>query len=861
MERGLCRSLLGRNPKNYTKMNENIAAYSLLYGLDRWILNFQNLKIPEWVYANTDDFKPYLEETEKVLLEGRNIVFDSTAPSHLTCIFNDLLIEGQKGLSATGRYPFAPLSLEERDIFPNDEPGDFSVLCQDLQTEFQLLPGDAQNPRIFSESLYYLLKKYTWCIPVSEEVSHVQLFEFLKVRAAVARSLYEHARAQSNEKWPLLLYCVDQSGIQSFLYNIASSKAAKSLKGRSFYLQLLMDTVLQLIVNHENIPAGMSNVLYSSGGKMYLILPNTHSVKNALKEIELDLQKHLHKTHKLELFLATGQIAFGWLEDTLVYIDEEGNEKSGQSISELWKALAKVTRRSTRRIYQPLFTDQFDAFFAPNSADGFDDEGGRKKTCAVTGEMVEVTGADASRKCDLTWYGGRDAEEGSIPEPVWVTPEVKRQSDLGYKLQQIKYYKTFYNKKRITPAHKERLFRPMNLAIYHGMADENDLKDEMTFLHRLHSFDFAIIKKINDPDHFLPSNQHNIQEGHQSAYGFTFYGGDEQAIDQEAKAKKRNVRQVVKDFSQLAGLQSEDDKHQGFHRLGVLRMDVDGLGSIFQSGMQDMQNLASYATLSAQLDLFFSGYLNTIREKGGYAGYLNIIYAGGDDIFAVGRWDIALDFAAAVREAFRSFVNGREEISISGGLALVTPKFPIAKAAQLAADAEDMAKDFKKNASQQDPSKNAFCLFDIPINWEEEFDRVKELKHKLVLFSEKDLISAGFRQRLIAFQLTKNMHLREVFEPTNKTDDKKRKGQETDDKKQKRTRDADYSFLWTSAYFISRYQGRFKKLDKKADIHVFLEELKREFFLGLQNQGRFYDLIAVAARWAELEIRSKNNKN
>ena len=87
------------------------------------------------------------------------------------------------------------------------------------------------------------------------------LFEHLKTTGAFAHCLAayrsNHAEAFSysgnrlqlgKDHFPVLLFCGDVSGIQSFIYNISNKSAMKSLKGRSFYIQLLAETIANEII-------------------------------------------------------------------------------------------------------------------------------------------------------------------------------------------------------------------------------------------------------------------------------------------------------------------------------------------------------------------------------------------------------------------------------------------------------------------------------------------------------------------------------------------------------------------------------------------------------------------------------------
>ena len=64
----------------------------------------------------------------------------------------------------------------------------------------------------------------------------------------------------------------DLSGIQKFLYNISSKKAAVSLKGRSYFLQQYMNNVcLKIVEAIKEAGAKDTEVIYNSGGKFYLL--------------------------------------------------------------------------------------------------------------------------------------------------------------------------------------------------------------------------------------------------------------------------------------------------------------------------------------------------------------------------------------------------------------------------------------------------------------------------------------------------------------------------------------------------------------------------------------------------------------
>ena len=86
----------------------------------------------------------------------------------------------------------------------------------------------------------------------------------------------------------------DLSGIQNFLYNISSKKAAVSLKGRSYYLQQYMKNVsAQIKEAVETAGARKTETIYCSGGKFYIVTDYSRRLRcKDISKVE-KLQKNL----------------------------------------------------------------------------------------------------------------------------------------------------------------------------------------------------------------------------------------------------------------------------------------------------------------------------------------------------------------------------------------------------------------------------------------------------------------------------------------------------------------------------------------------------------------------------------------
>lgn len=193
------------------------------------------------------------------------------------------------------------------------------------------------------------------------------------------------------------------------------------------------------------------------------------------------------------------------------------------------------------------------------------------------------------------------------------------------------------------------------------------------------------------------------------------------------------------------------DSARGAKKLAVFRADVDNLGLVFRRGLGERATAGRVAMLSQAMADFFEGYLNALCQEDDYKEKLGVIYAGGDDLFIVGAWDAVLDFALELRDAFKRYAFHNPAFSLSGGVVIVEDHLPVRRFADMAGDAEDKAKEHKRNDNGQDRVKDALTLFDMPFG-DEELHRFLDLKELLldVLDGERTAkpVSAGFLRRL-----------------------------------------------------------------------------------------------------------------
>ncbi|MBS4056315.1 MAG: type III-A CRISPR-associated protein Cas10/Csm1 [Bacteroidales bacterium] len=700
-------------------------------------------------------------------------------------IFQTLNVNSHKGAHKT-TFSLAPLGIDEVDFYPvtYDINGAYSQeqyksLWDDFSAEFDRLPLHIDA---FIDTLYFLLKKYLWRIPANTQEDYPvgSLFDHLKTTASIAASLADYMDERYGDAvnngsvpanaYPLLLLSVDLSGIQKFLYNIAGKQAAKSLKGRSFYLQTLLDGVALTILQRTHNYYG--HLVYSSGGKFFMLLPNTESVINELKLIENEIVAQLWDAFQGELF-----ICFGWVGFKYYAGDKEHNIliegiENAVGLGDLWQQAAIRSAAKKRKKFDVVVKERYAELFLPHG------NGGESPVCAITGaEQQDLVGKNFD----------------SQTEKVYLGKLVDHQIEIGKCLNthlQVVYAgeKSFTGSAATFPlAGKLRLSLP---------EDPMSVDDAWIFTTLRRGKPDIMNKGIT-----------------KSRYGFRYFGGTTQP----------HIGKTPKTFEQLC-----DDEPN--NKLGILRMDVDSLGELFLKGFDTGQaSFTAYSTLSGMLDLFFSGYLNTLRERPEFIHHITIIYSGGDDLFAVGRWDKIILFAETVQNEFKRF-TARQDITLSAGIQIVGSKFPVAKAAGMAGEAEEMAKAHQYRGS----NKNAISVLGVSVNFDLELPAVIEWRQKLKEWLTEGSITKGLLLQLLAY-----------YEQFRNSQISVSEGNKPD-----------LGWKWHLAYNLSR-RSRTATGQKAAKA---LDEIKQMVLVEINENHFRFDAFALACRLAELDHKKSHKQ-
>lgn len=508
------------------------------------------------------------------------------------------------------------------------------------------------------------------------EVCDISLYVHSKITSAVASCMklyFDEQQIQDYKKYCFnsgskifrnekiyLLVSGDISGIQDFIYTIPSKGALKTLRGRSLYIDLLLEEFIDEYL--EQIGLSRANVLYSGGGHFYILAPNIEDTKKAIDKLQAKMNRWLMENIGINLYLAIGMAECS--ANNLMKSEAQGN---------LFATVNKKLK-DDKTIRYSKDKDFLEYIFNVEK-----EEDTAKKECNICHNLVDKLwkyNSDEEIACEFCLNLYKLGQDILTQDLVFVISEEKIDGGIKIFGKDKDLYMYAVNIEDID------MFKGKILRIY---SKNNLLENDLAI--RLYLADYSA----------------------------------------------KNENDEVMTFDDLAKSSCKTDK--GIKRLGVLRLDIDDLGIAFSSGFVSDKDkiednlryatLSRYADLSKDISMFFKVAINKIcagdltgcvdfEEKAfnifGIAKApkrkVNIIYAGGDDLFLVGAWDEVLEVAIDINRAFKQFTNGK--LTLSAGMAMFSPTYPISKMAEIAGLLVQMSKSKK--------DKNSIALFGMETN-------------------------------------------------------------------------------------------------------------------------------------------------
>lgn len=527
-------------------------------------------------------------------------------------------------------------------------------LLQILEEGFSYVPSSTNRAEVCDISLYVhskITSAVASCMKLYFDEQHIQ--DYKKYCFNSGSKIFR------NEKIYLLV-SGDISGIQDFIYTIPSKGALKTLRGRSLYIDLLLEEFIDEYL--EQIGLSRANVLYSGGGHFYILAPNIEDIKKSIDKLQAKMNRWLIENIGINLYLAIGTAECS--ANNLMKSEAQGN----------LFAIVNKKLKDDKTIRYSKDKDFLEHIFNVEK-----EKDTAKKECNICHNLVDKLwkyNSDEEIACEFCLNLYKLGQDILTQDLVFVISEEK--IDGGIKI----------------------FGKDKNLYMYAVNIEDIDM------------FKGKILRIYS---------KNNLLE---SDLSIRLYLADYSA---------KNENDEVMTFDDLAKSSCKTDK--GIKRLGVLRLDVDDLGIAFSSGFVNDKDkiednlryatLSRYADLSKDISMFFKVAINKIcagdltgcvdfEEKAfnifGIAKAkkrkVNIIYSGGDDLFLVGAWDEVLEVAIDINRAFKQFTNGK--LTLSAGMAMFSPTYPISKMAEIAGLLIQMSKSGK--------DKNSIALFGMETN-------------------------------------------------------------------------------------------------------------------------------------------------
>ncbi|WP_286394396.1 type III-A CRISPR-associated protein Cas10/Csm1 [Pseudanabaena mucicola] len=614
--------LLGENLLDICKLNseENAIIQKArdLLGLNREVntlsLLFDRVKLPDGEGANQDHYVPLRE-----------------------------IVSNAEG------YPKIPYPIAE-------QPKDLQKYRTDIAKEINpYLSSDRWNDLSF---LTFILEKYGSCVSYGEP--YTALIDAARMTAAVAVALSQNQESGAEEKFHLVAGSL--SGIQKFIYTISSDGALKSLRARSFYLELVAEEIVQQILDELKLPR--TNVIYAGGGNLFILASDSNnSLKSKLENLRNRFNKWLEERFKGKIFLS------------LACSSCNRNDVKSSSFGNCWKnVISELAKQKSQK-----FSHQI-----------------------KNGKLLDIK--PSYQPCKVCHRDDVKAERlKSLHEvsDVLACPTCRKMFRLGGQL---------FRTKAILRSQRPKI--PSALDRVEILGQKYYLFERLPELQEIECNDKLILVNDFDVNHYHYSNCNLLLLGNYSQQGEE---GFMRAEEMTEKAKDSGciprvgyLRMDVDRLGQIfaKGLPNKEDSPRNIDeyslpRVASLSRQMSYFFKVYLNSLaSDRAN-----NLPEKVET-----LTTKSDKNFSRCNLMFIYAGGDDLFISGAWNEVVEFAFDIYQSFRAYTGNHPDITISGGISIDDAKFPLYQSADSSKHAEDKAK-----ANNRD----SLGLFGEAFKWEE----------------------------------------------------------------------------------------------------------------------------------------------
>ncbi|MBZ4683975.1 MAG: CRISPR-associated protein Csm1 [Fusobacteriaceae bacterium] len=493
--------------------------------------------------------------------------------------------------------------------------------------------------------LYSLLYKYTWCLPSDTQVkiADISLFDHLKTTSAISLASYyyynetgkitdiKNIENGDNEK-QFILFAGDVSGIQKYIFNFKSTtKAAKRLRARSFFIKLLSDVASYKII--KDLKLTYSNILLASGGKFYILLPNTNSTTQKITKIIKEINEELFKNYQAEVFLNTA------------YIECSGNDL-GDNFSKVYDELNdKLDSNKSFKFYNDIINN-------PVIENNLYGKGKESNICPICEIHLKPKEKESCTFC-------------------------AKDEEIGKKLPSTKYV-AFY--REFTNINSD--FELFNIKI-------NLYKE----LNEIIGTPFIVVTLNN---YTLEKNDYPLIFSNYGGYTPLYESKEEyEKFNEDKKDENIPYYKIPKTFEAIAN-KSEGVKNLAILKADVDDLGlIFSIGLKENKSISRIASLSRM--LDSFFSYWLAESFKNANDDLEYLKNNYIVYSGGDDLLIIGPWDKIIDTAIYINEKFSEFTKNIENFTISMGIKLINKKAPFYLGVQEAEEELEFVKDNNKN--------------------------------------------------------------------------------------------------------------------------------------------------------------------
>ena len=661
----------------------------------------------EYIILNNDRFIISKDDNKKLLKS----IFTTFKKHNINKEFDKINLNDIK---------YYPISIiKNRIIYPyKEKEEEIKNNFNDLKNLEKII--DSNNINIILNRLYAIFSYIPYYKNNNEEynsVGDISFYDKLKINTALSSCLYilknngelDKNKLSSDEYNHFVLLSGDISGIQKFIYTISSKGALKSLRARSFYLEIMLEHIADEILEYFNLTR--CNLLYTGGGHFYLILPNHNDIENKINEIMYKLNDWFIDNFSVDLYIAMGveEFCFDDLKD----------------FASVFKKLSYKLSKNKQRRYLNIKKDENKKDIECN-----------KKLLEKLLFINETNKYNHDRECSVCHTSSK---------------KIINTKELG------DCCSTCYN---LYKSGKYILSEKCNLFVVEDInsLDEDYIvglppinKDRYLYFDEIKEGNFVRVYSKND----INSKYINLFMGD---YNFKDHKYDSSLIDFETLVNGTK-NDPTYGINRLAVLRCDVDNLgdafiKGFRGYADILRTSSFSRHLSLFFKYYIKFICEGNTQFYNKRIFGDLYYNSKKR-------IVIVYSGGDDVFLVGHWIDVINFSFDLREAFRRYTN--DSLTFSAGIGFFHSSYPISKMASQTGELEELSKNNKYNNKEKDsislfgiPNNKKYGCLDYCFNWNE-FEKVQE-KITIIFdaccfdenskFKDKVFLSASFIYKL-----------------------------------------------------------------------------------------------------------------